>query len=187
MKIIFPVRLNFSFANLSYSLFFKLHADNPIDLDEEMMIPQRPTISDYYKDVRHEWKEPDLTKSGKLVADTSDEESNLPGDPIDLDEEMMLPQKHMVKEIYETLPGHQQLQQHKEGEKKKEGCTCNETMKNKNTAGTSTDCGAAVPGSKEMPEVVEPKHGAREEKMVEAEEDVTVSVYYENQQRVYYF
>ncbi|KAL4529268.1 hypothetical protein Ndes2526A_g04067 [Nannochloris sp. 'desiccata'] len=133
---------------------------DPIDFDEEIIIPQRPSISDLYKDVRHEWAEPDLTKSGKIVADTSsDEESNLPEDPLDLDEEMMLPQKHMVKEIYEHLPGHQHQSQE---EKKSRG----------DAAAVEVDPPPA-PGSHEMPEVAAPQHGEREEKMAEAEKDVT--------------
>lgn len=39
-----------------------------------------------------------------MVADTSDEESNLPDDPIDMDEDMMLPQKPMVRHVYNNLP-----------------------------------------------------------------------------------
>lgn len=94
------------------------------------------------------------------MADTSsDEESNLPGDPLDLDEEMMLPQKHMVKEIYEHLPGHQYQAQ--------------EEKKSKGTAAVKVDPPPA-PGSHEMLEVTRPQHGEREEKMVEAEKNATV-------------
>ena len=56
---------------------------------------------------------------------------------------MMIPQKQMVKEIYEHLP------------KKKEE--------------------HPQPGSHEKPEVVPPQHGEREENMIGAEKDVTVS------------
>lgn len=144
-------------------ILFPFRFKDPIDFDEEIIIPQRPSISDLYKDVRHEWAEPDLTKSGKIVADTSsDEESNLPEDPLDLDEEMMLPQKHMVKEIYEHLPGHQHQSQE---EKKSRG----------DAAAVEVDPPPA-PGSHEMPEVAAPQHGEREEKMAEAEKDVTVGI-----------
>lgn len=76
-------------------------------MDEEIIIPQRPGIQDIYRDVRHEWAEHHATGQEKFVADSSDEESNLPDDPLDLDEEMMVPQKTIVKEIYKDLPhGH---------------------------------------------------------------------------------
>jgi len=147
---------------LIFFTLFPSPSENPIDLDEEIIIPHRPSISDLYKDLRHEWAEPDLTKSGKIVADTSsDEESNLPGNPLDLDEEMMLPQKHMVKEIYEHLPGHRHQPQ---GEEKSSGA-----------AAVEVDPPPA-PGSHEMPEVTSPQHGEREEKMAEAEKDVTVGI-----------
>ena len=70
------------------------------------MIPQRPGIGDFYREVRHEFAEHHATGKERFVADTSDEESNLPDDPLDLDEEMMVPQKTIVKEIYKDLPHH---------------------------------------------------------------------------------
>jgi hypothetical protein len=144
-----------------------------------MMIPQRPSISDLYKDVRHEWSEPDLTKSGKIVADTSDEESNLPGDPLDLDEEMMLPQKQMVKEIYQHLPSqqhhHQEQYQYTHGGEKKEVCDDENQKSQSSGSGTAVEIDPP-PGSHEMPAVSAPQHGAREDNMIDAEKDVTVGI-----------
>ena len=50
-----------------------------------------------------------------MVADTTDEESNLPEDPLDLDEEMVIPQRPGIQDLYEkTAKGHHRQQKSKD-------------------------------------------------------------------------
>lgn len=48
-----------------------------------------------------------------MVADTSDEDANLPDDPIDMDEEIVIPQRPGIKELYKETHKRQPTTSHK--------------------------------------------------------------------------
>jgi hypothetical protein len=83
----------------------------------------------------------------------------------------MVPQKQIVQEIYENLPGHSHLPNEV---KKEEGQQKNTAgLAGRGTGGNEVEDDPA-PGSHEKPQREAPQHDEREQKMAEAEKDVTV-------------
>lgn len=111
----------------------------------------------------------------KVVADTSDEDSYLPEDPIDLDEEIILPHKVEAREMYDaevkrrSQQGEQHKKQHEEHEEHK-------------PQGPSVPWPASREASsvesgfpRDSEKVGGLGEGGRVERMAQAERDVTVS------------
>jgi hypothetical protein len=98
-----------SLSRLSSSL----RIENPLNLDEDMMIPQRPGIEDVYRDATHSWP-PIAADTSPMVGDTTDEESVRPDDPLDMDDDLInVPQRPFAADIYESLPGHPRAPRHR--------------------------------------------------------------------------
>jgi hypothetical protein len=122
-------------------------------------LPRHSITVDTCFDPRVQGNQPD-----KMVADTSDEEGMLPDNPIDMDEEMMYPQKPAIMERYNELK-HPAHHAHTAGPAP--------TAQHDDKAGGE---GPPVPGSHEQPNVAPPEQSSRTGKLAEAEADLTVCV-----------
>ena len=90
-----------------------------------------------------------------MVADTSDEDSNLPDDPLDLDEEMAVPQRPTIQDLYKKTKG--------SGGKSGAG-----------PAAGDKSASLHQEGGAEAAHQVQEEGDARTARMAAAEEDVTV-------------
>ncbi|GAB4818606.1 hypothetical protein N2152v2_005652 [Parachlorella kessleri] len=125
--------------------------DNPISIDEDIIHSSKPFIKQLYKETAgtHDYsdmssEEESEFKGGPSVADAvSDADDMLPDDPVDMDEEMILPQRPSIKAGGDPTDSPKAPQRD------------------------------AIPGSAEQPSPPPPDTSERAQRMAEVEADVT--------------